>query len=158
VSLVRDRAPNGSLLGPPPQPQSKKRFFPKNPDRKRKRHGGSYQSSQPTSPATRGCCGWMIVALVAAMFAIMKRKPGGRHLKPLPVPGPPGAIDSKYGDALGIALQSFHVQKCEYRCFTEQCMTGRAGLSFKGCSLRRRGPSEFCLWRRHVRRSGKAGH
>ncbi|KAK3129605.1 hypothetical protein QOZ80_6BG0482270 [Eleusine coracana subsp. coracana] len=69
------------------------------------------------SKYTRGCCGWLIVALVAAlvataaMFAIMKRKPGGRHLKPLPVPGPPGAIDSKYGDALGVALQFFEVQK-----------------------------------------------
>lgn len=69
---------------------------------------------------TRGCCGWLIVALIAAlvataaMFAIMKRKPGGRHIKPLPVPGPPGAIDSKYGDALGVALQFFQVQKGEY--------------------------------------------
>ncbi|KAG8050444.1 hypothetical protein GUJ93_ZPchr0009g213 [Zizania palustris] len=68
---------------------------------------------------TRGCCGWLIVALVAslvataAVVAIMKRKPGGggRKLKPLPVPGPPGAIDSKYGDALGVALQFFQVQK-----------------------------------------------
>jgi hypothetical protein len=50
----------------------------------------------------------------AAVFAIMKRKPGGRRIKPLPVPGPPGAIDSKYGDALGVALQFFQVQKGEY--------------------------------------------
>jgi len=71
------------------------------------------------SKYTRGCCGWLIVALIAAlvataaMFAIMKRKPGGKghHKKPLPVPGPPGAIDSKYGDALGVALQFFQVQK-----------------------------------------------
>jgi hypothetical protein len=74
------------------------------------------------SKYTRGCCGWLIVALVAAlvataaMVAIMKRKSGSRHLKPLPVPGPPGAIDSKYGDALGVALQLFQVQKCEYPC------------------------------------------
>jgi hypothetical protein len=182
VSLVRDRAPNGSLLGPPPpQPRD-------SPHRKRKRHGGTYQSSQRAQPRccrsavprrrrghisgggvapvecdrrradmgskyTRGCCGWMIVAALMAtlaMFAIMKRRPGGRHLKPLPVPGPPGAIDSKYGDALGVALQFFQVQKCEYRCFTEPCIAGRAGLSFKGFSLRRRGPCEFCLWRCHV--------
>lgn len=70
---------------------------------------------------TRGCCGWLIVALIAAlvataaMFAIMKRKSGGgKRIKPLPVPGPPGAIDSKYGDALGVALQFFQVQKGEY--------------------------------------------
>uniref|UniRef100_A0A0E0M3U7 Endoglucanase n=1 Tax=Oryza punctata TaxID=4537 RepID=A0A0E0M3U7_ORYPU len=69
---------------------------------------------------TKGCCGWLIVALVAslvataAVVAIMKKKTGGgggRKLKPLPVPGPPGAIDSKYGDALGVALQFFQVQK-----------------------------------------------
>ncbi|KAF7066882.1 hypothetical protein CFC21_072807 [Triticum aestivum] len=72
---------------------------------------------------TKGCCGWLIVALVlalvatAAVVAIMKRKPGGggggrsRPPKPLPVPGPPGDIDSKYGDALGVALQFFQVQK-----------------------------------------------
>uniref|UniRef100_A0A0D9XG17 Endoglucanase n=1 Tax=Leersia perrieri TaxID=77586 RepID=A0A0D9XG17_9ORYZ len=69
---------------------------------------------------TKGCCGWLIVALVAslvataAVVAIMKRKPGGgrtHKLKPLPVPGPPGAVDSKYGDALGVALQFFDVQK-----------------------------------------------
>jgi len=35
----------------------------------------------------------------------------GAPQKPLPVPGPPGAIDSKYGDALGVALQFFQVQK-----------------------------------------------
>uniref|UniRef100_A0ACD5XTU9 Uncharacterized protein n=1 Tax=Avena sativa TaxID=4498 RepID=A0ACD5XTU9_AVESA len=69
-----------------------------------------------------GCCGWLIVALVlalvatAAIVAIMKRKPGGgggssRRPKPLPVPGPPGAVDSKYGDSLGVALQFFQVQK-----------------------------------------------
>ena len=71
---------------------------------------------------TKGCCGWLIVALVAslvataAVVAIMKKKAGGgsgRKLKPLPVPGPPGAIDSKYGDALGVALQFFQVQKGE---------------------------------------------
>jgi hypothetical protein len=73
-----------------------------------------------------GCCGWLIVALVlalvatAAVVAIMKRKPGGgggggssRRPKPLPVPGPPGDVDSKYGDSLGIALQFFQVQKGE---------------------------------------------
>ena len=72
-----------------------------------------------------GCCGWLIVALVlalvatAAVVAIMKRKPGGggssRRPKPLPVPGPPGDVDSKYGDSLGVALQFFQVQKGECR-------------------------------------------
>ncbi|KAL6655165.1 hypothetical protein ACP70R_005991 [Stipagrostis hirtigluma subsp. patula] len=66
----------------------------------------------------RGCCGWLIVALVAAlvataaMFAIMKRRAGGRHIKPLPVPGQqPGALDPKYNEALGIAFNFFRIQK-----------------------------------------------
>ncbi|KAL6846704.1 hypothetical protein ACP4OV_024152 [Aristida adscensionis] len=68
----------------------------------------------------RGCCGWLIVALVAAlvataaMFAIMKRRAGGGgggHRKPLPVPGPPGALDPKYREALEIAFQFFPIQK-----------------------------------------------
>jgi hypothetical protein len=81
------------------------------------------------SKYTRGCCGWLIVALIAAlvataaMFAIMKRKPGARHIKPLPVPGPPGAIDSKYGDALGVALQFFQVQKGELIASPAACLT-----------------------------------
>ncbi|XP_020115236.1 endoglucanase 24-like [Ananas comosus] len=64
---------------------------------------------------TKGCCGWLIVLIVAALVvtaavvAIKKRKP--HHAEVLPVPGPPGAINQKYADALGIALQFFQVQK-----------------------------------------------
>jgi hypothetical protein len=99
----------------------------------------------------RGCCGWLIVALVlalvatAAVVAIMKRKPGGggggssRPPKPLPVPGPPGDIDSKYGDSLGVALQFFQVQKGEY-----SRPSGRAMLSrFRSFRLRKTLPI-FC--------------
>ncbi|XP_072977130.1 endoglucanase 24-like [Typha angustifolia] len=67
------------------------------------------------SKYTKGCGGWLIVLVVAALVvtaavvAIKKRKP--HHAEVLPVPGPPGAIDQKYGDALSVALQFFQVQK-----------------------------------------------
>ncbi|XP_042429892.1 endoglucanase 24-like isoform X1 [Zingiber officinale] len=64
---------------------------------------------------TRGCTGWLIVLVVAALvvaavvFAVVKKH---RHRDVLPVPGPPGSLDQKYADALGVALQFFQVQKC----------------------------------------------
>ncbi|WOL19128.1 endoglucanase 24-like [Canna indica] len=63
---------------------------------------------------TKGCTGWLIVLVVAALvvaaavFAIKKKQ---HHRDVLPVPGPPGALDQKYADALGVALQFFQVQK-----------------------------------------------
>ncbi|KAG6515983.1 hypothetical protein ZIOFF_026429 [Zingiber officinale] len=63
---------------------------------------------------TKGCTGWLIVLVVAALvvaavfFAVKKKH---HHRDVLPVPGPPGALDQKYADALGVALQFFQVQK-----------------------------------------------
>ncbi|KAJ3692776.1 hypothetical protein LUZ60_011871 [Juncus effusus] len=63
----------------------------------------------------KGCCGWIIVLVVAALvitagvYAIVKKK--SHKSEVLPVPGPPGAINQKYADALGTALQFFQVQK-----------------------------------------------
>ncbi|CAL9087917.1 unnamed protein product [Musa textilis] len=66
------------------------------------------------SKHTKGCSGWLIVLVIAALvvaaavFAIKKKQ---HHREVLPVPGPPGAINQKYADALGVALQFFQVQK-----------------------------------------------
>ncbi|RWW01829.1 hypothetical protein GW17_00035113 [Ensete ventricosum] len=66
------------------------------------------------SKFTKGCSGWLIVLVIAALvvaaavFAIKKKQ---HHREVLPVPGPPGAINQKYADALGVALQFFQVQK-----------------------------------------------
>ncbi|KDP36939.1 hypothetical protein JCGZ_08230 [Jatropha curcas] len=64
---------------------------------------------------SRGCFGWFIVAIVLAVVVaavvytvkkkIHKSDDAGA------VPGPPGAIDKKYADALKVAMQFFDVQK-----------------------------------------------
>lgn len=64
---------------------------------------------------SRGWCGWFIVALVLALvivavvYTVKKKihKSDGADA----VPGPPGAIDKKYADALKVAMQFFDVQK-----------------------------------------------
>ncbi|XP_022772662.1 endoglucanase 10-like [Durio zibethinus] len=66
---------------------------------------------------SRGCLGWFlaiaILALVvgAVVYTIKKKMDHSNDDKPAPVPGPPGAIDKKYADALKIAMQFFDVQK-----------------------------------------------
>lgn len=61
-----------------------------------------------------GWCGWMLVlvvlAVIAAAIAVAIRMKVHPSRAP-PVPGPPGAIVSKYSDALKIATQFFDVQK-----------------------------------------------
>lgn len=60
-------------------------------------------------------CGWCLVLLVAAFIVIaivfVIRKKADHSDKAAPVPGPPGAITEKYGDALKIAVQFLDIQK-----------------------------------------------
>ncbi|XVE94582.1 hypothetical protein REPUB_Repub02eG0021100 [Reevesia pubescens] len=64
-----------------------------------------------------GCWGWFLVVVIlafvvgAVVYKIKKRMDHANDNKPAPVPGPPGAIDKKYADALKIAMQFFDVQK-----------------------------------------------
>ncbi|KAK4778614.1 hypothetical protein SAY86_006142 [Trapa natans] len=65
---------------------------------------------------SRGYCGWFIVVVVLALvvgaivLAVRKKmNHGGDEAEP--APGPPGAVDQKYSDALKIAMQFFDVQK-----------------------------------------------
>uniref|UniRef100_A0A1J3J794 Endoglucanase n=1 Tax=Noccaea caerulescens TaxID=107243 RepID=A0A1J3J794_NOCCA len=65
---------------------------------------------------SRGWCGWFIaiIVLAAVVLAVvytvkLKIKKSGDDSGP--VPGPPGAIDKKYADALKLALQFFDIQK-----------------------------------------------
>lgn len=67
------------------------------------------------SKSKGGWCGWLLVlvvaaAVVAAIVVLVMKKHGGGSDVP-PVPGPPGAVTQKYGDALKIAMQFFDVQK-----------------------------------------------
>ena len=66
---------------------------------------------------SRGCCGWflafVILALVVGAIVYTIKKKIGHSDKPLPVPGPPGAIDQKYASALKTAVQFFDIQKCK---------------------------------------------
>ncbi|KAL2894815.1 Endoglucanase 24 [Bienertia sinuspersici] len=64
-----------------------------------------------------GCCGWFLVFIVAAAIVIglvVAFRSKFHHSdsdKPEPVPGPPGAIVTKYSDSLKLAMQFFDVQK-----------------------------------------------
>ncbi|KAK9023131.1 hypothetical protein V6N11_003360 [Hibiscus sabdariffa] len=64
-----------------------------------------------------GCVGWFLVVVILALvvgavvYGVKKKMDHAKDSKPEPVPGPPGAIDKKYGDALKIAMQFFDVQK-----------------------------------------------
>ncbi|XVF73896.1 hypothetical protein PTKIN_Ptkin13bG0017400 [Pterospermum kingtungense] len=66
---------------------------------------------------SRGCLGWFLVIVILALvvgavvYTIKKKMNHGNDDKAAPVPGPPGAIDKKYTDALKVAMQFFDVQK-----------------------------------------------
>lgn len=63
-----------------------------------------------------GCIGWFLVlvilAVIAAAIVLVIKKKAGNSDHVAPVPGPPGAVVQKYGDALKVAMQFFDVQKC----------------------------------------------
>ena len=69
---------------------------------------------------SRGCLGWFLVIVILALvvgavvYTIKKKIDHANDDKAAPVPGPPGAIDKKYADALKIAMQFFDVQKCTF--------------------------------------------
>lgn len=55
----------------------------------------------------------VILGLIAgAIVFAVKKKSSHSDDNPAPVPGPPGAIEKKYSDALKIAMRFFDVQKC----------------------------------------------
>lgn len=65
---------------------------------------------------SRGCCGWFLVVVILGLIAgaivfAVKKKSSHSDDNPAPVPGPPGAIEKKYSDALKIAMRFFDVQK-----------------------------------------------
>ncbi|KAL5706537.1 cellulase [Ranunculus cassubicifolius] len=74
------------------------------------------ESGGESKKSKGGWCGWFVVLLVIAVIltalalTVWKKK-SSNHGGAAPVPGPPGAIDSKYSDALKIAMQFFDVQK-----------------------------------------------
>ncbi|XP_038898468.1 endoglucanase 10-like [Benincasa hispida] len=65
---------------------------------------------------SRGCCGWFLVLVILGLIAgaivfAVKKKSSHSDDDPAPVPGPPGAIEKKYSDALKMAMRFFDVQK-----------------------------------------------
>lgn len=68
---------------------------------------------------SKGCFGWFLVlvllALVVGAIVYTIKKKTSHSDKPAPVPGPPGAVEKKYAEALKVAMQFFDVQKCMYR-------------------------------------------
>ncbi|KAF2324682.1 hypothetical protein GH714_016255 [Hevea brasiliensis] len=64
---------------------------------------------------SRGCFGWLIVAVVLALVVVAVvytvKKKTNKSDEASPVPGPPGAVEKQYADALKIAMQFFDVQK-----------------------------------------------
>nr|DAD47042.1 TPA_asm: hypothetical protein HUJ06_016979 [Nelumbo nucifera] len=65
---------------------------------------------------SKGYCGWLIAfvvlgIVVAVIVLTVRHKHSSHKPVPAPIPGPPGAIEKKYADALGVAMQFFDVQK-----------------------------------------------
>ncbi|XP_052201645.1 endoglucanase 10-like [Diospyros lotus] len=67
---------------------------------------------------SKGICGWLLVLVILGLLVMgivlaVKKKTKHSHSAPDlgPVPGPPGAVVKKYGDALKTAMQFFDIQK-----------------------------------------------
>lgn len=61
----------------------------------------------------------VILGLIAgAIVFAVKKKSSHSDDEPAPVPGPPGAIEKKYADALKLAMSFFDVQKCNIISFS----------------------------------------
>ncbi|KAL7207504.1 hypothetical protein ACSBR1_029454 [Camellia fascicularis] len=66
---------------------------------------------------SKGLCGWFLVLVLVACIAVAVvltvKKKTNKHSPPQlgPVPGPPGAVDKQYGNALNLAMRFFDVQK-----------------------------------------------
>lgn len=55
----------------------------------------------------------VILAVIAvAIVLVVKKKSDNNSDHAAPVPGPPGAVVQKYGNALKVAMQFFDIQKC----------------------------------------------
>ncbi|XP_047975849.1 endoglucanase 10-like [Salvia hispanica] len=68
------------------------------------------------SSSKGGWCSWFIAFIVSgvvalAVFFTVRSKIHKSDSGPAPVPGPPGAIDKKYADALKVATQFLDIQK-----------------------------------------------
>lgn len=70
------------------------------------------------SSKSKGFLGWFLVLILLALvggaiFLMVQKKTAHHHKEPKlgPVPGPPGPVVQKYGDALKVAMQFFDVQK-----------------------------------------------
>ncbi|MFS7938954.1 putative cellulase [Helianthus anomalus] len=66
-----------------------------------------------------GCMGWFIVLIVVGAIALalgftLRNKFHHDDDGDSPVPGHPGPVAQKFGDALKIALQFFDIQKCKH--------------------------------------------
>lgn len=93
------------------------------------------------SKAKEGWSGWIIALCVAAMVvaaavvAIKKTTHHSSSSDPLPVPGPPGAVVKKYGDALSTAIKFFDVQKCRDPSLSLTCLLTRLSYDFNFLSV-----------------------
>ncbi|KAL5778184.1 hypothetical protein ACOSP7_011110 [Xanthoceras sorbifolium] len=65
---------------------------------------------------SKGICGWFLALVLLALVVfgvvyMIKQKTSHGSSGPAPVPGPPGAVEKKYDEALKTAMQFFDVQK-----------------------------------------------
>lgn len=82
-----------------------------------------------------GWCGWFIVLVVllvigaAVALTVVKKTKHSDSGGLGPVPGPPGAVVKKYGDALTVAMQFFDVQKSGALVDNKISWRGDSGLN-----------------------------